>query len=107
MTPWPALEVTLAANAGPDLRNYRVDFAKLYSTFPSLEMAWTVQDGVAELARAYMDNHLTYDDFTSSRYVRLRRIKDLLSAGLVDDMLRRQVSTQFPPPPVPVAQETH
>jgi nucleoside-diphosphate-sugar epimerase len=100
-------EVTLAANAGPDLRNYRVDFSKLYSTFPDLEMRWTVQAGVEELARAYTDNHLTYDDFTSSRYVRLRRIQELLAGGLVDDMLRRRVSTPFPPPGVPVAQEAH
>ena len=84
-----------------------VTLAKLNSTFPDLELRWTVQDGVTELARAYTDHHLTYDDFTSSRYVRLRRIKDLLSAGLIDDMLRRQVTTQFPPPGVPVAQETH
>jgi nucleoside-diphosphate-sugar epimerase len=100
-------EVTFAANAGPDLRNYRVDFSKLYGTFPDLDLRWTVQDGVAELAQAYTANHLSYDDFTSSRYVRLRRIKDLLSAHLVDDMLRRQVSTQFPPPGVPVAHEAH
>ncbi|HEX4256060.1 MAG TPA: SDR family oxidoreductase [Streptosporangiaceae bacterium] len=110
-------EVTLAANAGPDLRNYRVDFAKLYGTFPHLEkeMRWTVQAGVEEMAQAYTDNHLTYDDFTSSRYVRLRRIQELLAGNLVDDMLRRQVSAPFPPPgaPIeapaeaPVAQEAH
>ena len=35
-------------------------------------------------------NDFTYDDFVSSRFVRLRRISELLSAGLVDDMLRRQ-----------------
>jgi nucleoside-diphosphate-sugar epimerase len=98
-------EVTLAENAGPDLRNYRVDFAKLNAAFPELELRWTVQDGVTELARAYTANHLTYDDFTSSRYVRLRRIQELLSADLVDDMLRRQVSAAFPPPGARVAQE--
>ena len=98
-------EVTLAENAGPDLRNYQVDFAKLNSTFPELELRWTVQDGVEELARAYTANHLTYDDFTSSRYVRLRRIQELLSANLVDGMLRRQVSTAFPPPGAQVAHE--
>lgn len=98
-------EVTLAENAGPDLRNYQVDFAKLNSTFPELELRWTVQAGVEELARAYTANHLTYDDFTSSRYVRLRRIQELLSANLVDEMLRRQVSTAFPPPGAQVAHE--
>ena len=32
---------------------------------------------------------LTHDDFTSSRFVRLRRIRELLDAGAVDEMLRR------------------
>jgi hypothetical protein len=30
--------------------------------------------------------------------VRLRRIRELLSAGLLDEMLRRQTSDRFPPP---------
>jgi nucleoside-diphosphate-sugar epimerase len=33
--------VTFAANAGPDRRDYRVDFAKLVDTFPSLTLHWT------------------------------------------------------------------
>ena len=37
----PDSEVTLAANAGPDLRDYRVDFSKLTDTFPDLKMTWT------------------------------------------------------------------
>jgi hypothetical protein len=32
---------------------------------------------------------MTYEDFTSSRYVRLRRIQELLDAGQLDPMLRR------------------
>jgi nucleoside-diphosphate-sugar epimerase len=94
----PGSKVTLADNAGPDLRNYRVDFAKLNDTFPDLKLRWSVQDGVKELAGAYARHGLTYDDFLSSRYVRLRRIQELLSAGLLDENLRRQVSEQFPPP---------
>ncbi len=82
-------EVTFAANAGPDLRNYRVDFSKLNNTFPELDLRWTVRDGIAELLASYAKYGLTYEDFTSSRYVRLRRIKELMAAGVVDDMLRR------------------
>jgi hypothetical protein len=48
-----------------------------------------VRDGIDELARAYTERGMTYDDFNSSRFVRLRRIRDLLSAGLLDDMLHR------------------
>ena len=94
----PGSAVTFADGAGPDLRNYRVDFSKLNDTFPELRLRWGVRDGVAELVRVYTVNGLTYDDFTSSRFVRLRRIRDLLSAGLLDDMLRRRTSAPFPAP---------
>lgn len=85
----PGSEVSLADGAGPDLRNYRVDFSKLAETFPGLSLRWTVRDGIDELAGAYARYGLTYDDFLSSRFVRLRRIRELQSAGLVDEMLRR------------------
>ena len=86
----PGSTVSLADGAGPDLRNYRVDFAKLDETFPDLQLRWSVREGIDELAAAYTKHGLTYDDFTSSRFVRLRRIRELLSAGVVDEMLRRQ-----------------
>ena len=85
----PGSTVTLAEDAGPDLRNYRVDFSKLEDTFPDLKLRWTVREGVEELAAAYARCGLTYDDFTSSRFVRLRRIRELLTEGAVDEMLRR------------------
>jgi nucleoside-diphosphate-sugar epimerase len=94
----PGSKVSLADGAGPDLRNYRVDFAKLVDTFPDLRLSWTVRDGIDELAGAYAKYGLTYDDFLSSRFVRLRRIRELLSAGFVDEMLRRQTTEPFPPP---------
>ena len=48
-----------------------------------------MRDGVAELLRSYTTHGLTYEDFISSRYVRLRRIKELLAAGEIDELLRR------------------
>jgi nucleoside-diphosphate-sugar epimerase len=91
----PGSRVSFAEGAGPDIRDYRVDFAKLHTTFPDLKMRWTVRDGIDELAAAYARYGLTYEDFVSSRYVRLRRIRELLEAGLVDEMLRRQTDEQF------------
>ena len=87
----PGSTVTLAENAGPDLRNYRVDFSKLAGTFPDLNLRWRVRDGVDELAGAYAKYGLTYDDFTSARYVRLGRIRELLAEGLIDETLRLRV----------------
>jgi nucleoside-diphosphate-sugar epimerase len=88
----PGSRVSFADGAGPDLRNYRVDFSKLNETFPALKLRWSVREGVDELIGAYTEYGLTSGDFMSSRFVRLRRIRELLSAGILDEMLRRQVS---------------
>ena len=86
----PGSKLTFAEDAGPDLRNYRADFSKLTDTFPGLRMQWSVREGIGELLTAYAKHGLTYDDFTSPRFVRLRRIRELLDQGLLDDLLRRQ-----------------
>ena len=91
----PGSTVSLADGAGPDLRNYRVDFSKLYGTFPDLKLRWSVREGIDELVTAYTEYGLTYNDFVSSRFVRLRRIRELFSAGIVDEMLRRQADERL------------
>jgi len=100
----PGSQVSFAEGAGPDLRNYRVDFSKLNETFPDLRLRWSVREGVDELARAYTEHGFTYDDFESTRFVRLRRIRELQSAGLVDEMLRRTTDGPFPAPGAEIAQ---
>ncbi|GAA1582422.1 NAD(P)-dependent oxidoreductase [Kribbella hippodromi] len=94
----PGSTLSIADNAGPDLRNYKVDFSKLNDTFPELKLEWTVRRGVDELHDAYRRHGLTLDDFNSAQFVRLRRIQQLLSAGLVDGQLRRQTEEQYPGP---------
>jgi nucleoside-diphosphate-sugar epimerase len=101
----PGSTLSIAEGAGPDLRDYRVDFAKLADTFPELTLRWNVRKGIDELVAAYAKHGLSYDDFTSSRFVRLRRIRELLSAGLLDEMLHRRDSDPFPPPGAAIAPE--
>jgi len=86
----PGSRVTFAEGAGPDLRNYKVDFSKLADTFGDLDLRWDVRTGVEELVSAYTRYGFTHDDFLSARYVRLRRIKELMSHGVIDELLRRQ-----------------
>ena len=85
----PGSDISFADGAGPDIRNYRVDFSKLRDTFPDLGLSWTVKAGVDELANAYIEHGFSFDDFMSSRFVRLRRIRELLAAGAIDETLRR------------------
>jgi nucleoside-diphosphate-sugar epimerase len=103
----PGSKVSFADGAGPDLRNYKVDFSKLGDTFPELKLQWTVRAGVDELAAAYRRHGLTLEDFNSAQFVRLRRINQLLKLGLVDDQLRRTTDDQFPAPGSPVFEEMH
>ena len=84
----PGSKVSFAEGAGPDLRNYRVDFSKLHDTFPQLGLRWTVKDGIEELVARYYEHHFTYDDFISSRFVRLRRINQLIAGGFINEELR-------------------
>jgi len=92
----PGANVVRAPGAGPDRRDYRVDFAKLRDTFPDLRLGMTVADGVQELVAAYADHGLTAEEFASSRFIRLKRILELLDAGTIDDLLRFQPVTASP-----------
>lgn len=94
----PGSTLSFAAGAGPDLRDYRVDFSKLADVFPGLRLRWRVRDGIDELIAAYAEHGLTYHDFVSSRFVRLRRIRELLAAGLLDGMLRRPAGSRLHQP---------
>lgn len=76
--------VTFAPGAGPDARNYRVDFGKIRALLPAADPAWTVRDGIVEIWRDAAERGLTADDFDGPRYVRLQRIQQLAAQGRLD-----------------------
>lgn len=76
-----------AANASPDIRNYRVNCDKLPTTLPAYQPQWTVRKGVEQLLAAYQRYGLTREDF-ESRLMRIRTVKRLQEAGRVDESLR-------------------
>lgn len=79
--------VTFAAGAGPDTRNYRVDFGKIARVLPSFRPQWTVRRGIEELARDMEAFALTAEQFEGPRFVRLARIRELMAGGrLIDDL---------------------
>ncbi len=86
----PDSRVTLAEGASPDKRSYRVSFDKITSNLPGFEAKWTVQRGVQQAYEAFRDANLELDDFLSSRFIRLKRVQELIDAGEVDgSSLRR------------------
>lgn len=80
--------VTFADGAGPDTRDYRVDFTKIGRVLPGFKPEWTVADGVAELSRDMAERGLTAEDFEGPRFVRLARIRQLQAAGRLTTDLR-------------------
>jgi nucleoside-diphosphate-sugar epimerase len=87
----PDAEVSFAEGGGPDKRSYQVDCTKLQRLLPGYAPVWTVARGVQEMHEAYVRHGLTLEQFTGSRYVRIKRVHELQAAGRVDDDLRWRV----------------
>jgi nucleoside-diphosphate-sugar epimerase len=83
----PNSKVTYANDASPDKRNYRVNCDKIKRVLPSFDPQWTVRKGVEEVYAAYTKHGTTAEDFLSSNFVRLKKIRELQSAGMLDDTL--------------------
>jgi nucleoside-diphosphate-sugar epimerase len=85
----PTSEVEYAQGGGPDQRDYRVDCSKIQRVIPEFQPQWTVRKGIEELLDAYRKNGLTKEEFLSSRYLRIKRVTELLRNGELDPELRR------------------
>ena len=84
----PDCEVSFAAGASPDARNYRVDFAKAEKALPGYTPQWTLRAGIEELYAAYKGHNMTKDEFLGPRYYRLKVIRDRIERGELDKDLR-------------------
>jgi nucleoside-diphosphate-sugar epimerase len=92
----PGSEVSFADGAGPDLRCYRVDCAKLASTLPALKLQWTVHRGIEQVYQAFKEHGLALEDLTGSRFQRIAHIKSLMVSGQLDTDLRWSAALRPP-----------
>ena len=81
--------ITYAPGGGPDKRCYRVSCEKIARALPSFKPQWTVRRGVEEVYAALVRHAVSAEEFTSSRFIRLRRVKELQDEGQLDETLRR------------------
>ncbi len=84
----PNCEVKFAEGASPDLRNYNVRCDKIQEVLPEFKPTWTVKKGVKELYDAYTKLGITYEEFESPRYLRIKHVQELQDKGLLDTDLR-------------------
>jgi nucleoside-diphosphate-sugar epimerase len=86
----PGSRVVYADGGMPDTRCYRVDCDKIRSALPGFKPQWTVSRGVEQLYDAYLRTGLTLEEFESSRFLRIKRVKERQALGELDEDLRPQ-----------------
>ena len=84
----PDCRVRYAPGAQPDKRNYRVSCDKILERIPAFRPVWTARLGITEVYDAYVREGLTEADFLSSRYLRIKHVRELQGDGLLSGDLR-------------------
>lgn len=84
----PNCEVSFAAGASSDKRNYRVNCNRLAETLPSFHPRWNARLGAQELFDAYKKYGITLEEFEGPIYQRIAHIRKLLDTGILDSNFR-------------------
>jgi len=84
----PGSRVKYVEGGGPDLRCYRVNCDKIARTLPEFRPQWTVRRGIEQLYAAFKAHALTVEEFTGTRYIRIKHISSLLATARLDPTLR-------------------
>ena len=93
----PDSEIEYVTDHEGDQRTYIADFTKIESTLAVFRPRWTAQMGARQLYEAYLEAGITLEQFTSSRYIRLNRIDELIRSGQIDSSLRwRRAPVEIP-----------
>ncbi len=92
----PGSQISFAADAGPDKRNYRVCCDKIEETMPDYKPQWTARKGAQQLYKAYQQVGLRLEEFEGPRYRRIHHIKELIASGRLDESLRWKEAAAWP-----------
>jgi nucleoside-diphosphate-sugar epimerase len=83
----PDSRIELADQAGPDIRDYRVDSSKIYSLVPEFQPIWNVQRGIDEMYQSFVEFGTPEEDFLG-RLLRIRWLKARQAEGRITTDLR-------------------
>src|SRR5262249_5657564 len=82
------VDVDINLNAAPDKRSYRVDFSLFHALAPDQQPAEQFAEAVRELAQQIGRLDFAGASVRGSRFIRLNRLRDLTSSGLLGRDLR-------------------
>jgi nucleoside-diphosphate-sugar epimerase len=74
----PHTNVVFTGEVGADPRNYRVNFDLLKQVLPDFSLQYSLDSGMDELHKKYVENGFSLQDFEGDRFVRLRTLKKRL-----------------------------
>ncbi len=74
----PNAKIVYTGEAGPDSRDYKVNFDLLKQILPNFELEYTLESGMKELFQKYLSYNFKVSDFESEQFVRLRTLKKRL-----------------------------
>lgn len=84
----PQCNIEYTGEHGSDTRSYRVDFTKFREIMGNyFNPDWNIEKGIKELFEAYRANNLSENDFQGEKFIRLKKIKNLIDEGRVDEKL--------------------
>lgn len=83
----PDCDIEYTYEHAGDSRTYNVNFDKIHSALPTFEPKWKIKKGVIELYEAFKKWGLTYDEFMSRKYTRLKQLKHLMENSKIDEKL--------------------
>ncbi|MEX2599250.1 MAG: SDR family oxidoreductase [Dehalococcoidia bacterium] len=84
----PGSRVEYAEGGGPDPRCYRVDFSKLYEALPDFRLKWNARLGAEQMYDAFQTAGLAAEDLFGPRYMRIKRVQQLMDGGTLESTLR-------------------
>jgi nucleoside-diphosphate-sugar epimerase len=85
----PGCEIEYATGGGPDKRCYRVSCDKVQQQVPGFQPRWNVHSGAEDLLQKLQTHGFTNEDRTGTRYKRLPKLQEHLTAGHLQADLRR------------------
>lgn len=84
----PSCQVTFGSDSpNPDKRDYRVSFVKIQKFLPEFKPQWTLEKGAKQIVNHFKDIKLTVEDFSGPRYIRLKRLNELIDNKKLNNQL--------------------
>lgn len=84
----PDCELTMAEDASPDARCYRVNCDLAEKLLSGFKPFWNIETGAEQLLEQYRRFGVTLEEFEGPRLQRIAHIRKLLADGLIDRSLR-------------------